>query len=128
MTGPRRTALLLSAWTLFVWLTRVRNALGDDDLSTAGKAGALVLSASFVVLAGLVVEAVVRGQDRRRALVALLALWTVVVWPVRVVQIATADHGVGFVVVHVALGVVSVALSVVAVRAQGGFSGARANR
>jgi hypothetical protein len=128
MTGPRRTALLLAAWTLFVWLTRVRNAVGDDDLGTASKAGSLVLSASFVVLACLVLEAVGRGQDRRRPLVALLALWTVVVWPVRAVQIASGEHGAGFVVVHVALGVVSVALAVVAVRAQGGFSGSKANK
>ena len=127
MNGPRRTALLLVAWTLFVWLTRVRNALGDDDLSTAGKAGALVLSASFVVLAGLVLDATVRHGDRRAALVALLGLWTVVVWPVRVVQIAAANHGAGFVVVHVALGVLSIALAAVAVRAQGGFSAARSN-
>jgi hypothetical protein len=125
--GPRRTALLLAAWTLFVWITRARNALGDDDLSTAGQAGALALSASFVVLAGLVLDATVRHGERRAALVALLALWTVVVWPVRVVQIATADHGAGFVVVHVALGVISMALAVLAVRAQGGFSAARSN-
>lgn len=128
MTGPRRTALLLAAWTLFVWLTRVRNAVEDDDLSTAGKAGALALSASFVVLACLVLDATVRHGDRRGALVALLGLWTVVVWPVRTVQIATAGHGAAFVVVHVALGVVSVALAALAVRAHGGFPAASGNR
>lgn len=128
MTGPRRTASLLAAWTLFVWLTRARNAVGDDDLSTRGKVGALALSASFVALAGFVLHAVVRAQDRRRPLVALLALLTVVVWPVRAVQIAGASHGVGFVVVHVALGIVSVGLAVLAVRAHGGFSAVRDNR
>ncbi len=128
MNGPRRTAVLLAAWTLFVWLTRVRNAVGDDDLGNTGKAGALVLSASFVVLACLVLDATVRHGDRRGALVALLGLWTLVVWPVRVGQIATADHGAGFVVVHVALGVLSVAFAVLAVRAQGGFSAARGNK
>ena len=127
MNGPRRTAVALAVWTLFVWLTRVRNTLGDDDLSTSSTVISLLLAASFVVLAAVVLDSLRHG-DRRGARVALLALWTVLVWPVRAVQIATADHGAGFVVVHLALGAISIALAVVAVRANGGFSRARANR
>jgi hypothetical protein len=126
--GPRRTAIAFAAWTLFVWLTRVRNAVGDDDLSTAGKAGTLLLCASFAVLACLVLEAVVRSPDRRQPLVALLALWTTVVWVVRSVQIAADGRSAGFVAVHLALGVVSIVLGGIAVRAGSGFLSRRANR
>jgi hypothetical protein len=128
VNGPRRTALALSAWTLFVWVTRVRNALGDDELSNGGKAVTLVLCASFLGLALLVIDATVRRPDRRQPLVALLALWTTVVWIVRSAQIATDGHSAGFVAVHVGLGVISIALSVLAVRAGGGFSARRASR
>jgi hypothetical protein len=128
VTGPRRTALALAAWTLFVWLTRVRNAVGDDDLSTGGTAATLLLCASFFGLAVLVVHAALRRGDRRQALVALLGLWTTVVWVVRSAQIATDGHSVGFVAVHLGLGVISIALSVIAVRAGGGFSARRASR
>lgn len=125
MNGPRRTAATLAAWTLFVWLTRVRNTVGDDGSSTAGRAASLALAASFVVLAVFVLDSLRPGDRHRRARVALLALWTVLVWPVRSVQIATADHGAGFVAVHVALGAISIALAVIAVRANGGFSRTR---
>jgi hypothetical protein len=47
---------------------------------------------------------------------------TIVYWPVRVVQIAFADHDAAFVVVHAVLGVVSVALALWA------WSGAGARR
>ena len=44
--------------------------------------------------------------------VRVLAAVTAVYWPIRVVQIALADHDAAFVVVHTVLGVVSVALAV----------------
>lgn len=117
MRGPRRMALLLAAWTVFVWVTRIRNVVGDDDLSNVGRTQGLLLSGSFLALAAIAAAAVLAGHERRRAVVALLALWTVAVWVVRSAQIATSDHGVGFIVVHLVLGVVSVALAVLAVRA-----------
>jgi hypothetical protein len=126
--GPRRTAIAFAVWTLFVWLTRVRNAVGDDELSSAGKAGTLVLCATFVVLAVLVLESIVRRTDRRQPLVALLALWTTVVWVVRSVQIATDGRSAGFVAVHLGLGVVSIVLGAVAVRAGSGFLSRPDNR
>jgi hypothetical protein len=126
--GPRRTAVAFAAWTLFVWLTRVRNTVGDDDLSSAGKAATLVLCASFVVLACLVLESIFRRTDRRQPLVALLTLWTTVVWVVRSVQIATGGHSAGFVAVHITLGVISIVLGAVAVRAGSGFLSRRDSR
>ncbi|HEX7096126.1 MAG TPA: hypothetical protein VF183_09595 [Acidimicrobiales bacterium] len=112
----RTPALALAAWTVFVWATRIRNALGDDELSGAETAIALTTSVVFVALALAVLVAVVRSSHVRLA-VAVLAALSVVYWPVRVVQITLADHSVGFTVVHAALGVVSVVLSVWAWRA-----------
>ena len=101
--------VVLACWTLLVWGGRIRNAVSGDD-----GAGAMVLAATFVALA--VVTLAVRGRDRRPALA--LAGWTVAVWVVRAVDIALlSDHDTAFVVVHVALAVVSVTLAVLAGRA-----------
>jgi hypothetical protein len=47
----------------------------------------------------------------RGGAVRALAGVTMVYWPIRVVQIATNDHGAAFVVVHAVLGVISVGLA-----------------
>jgi hypothetical protein len=47
----RRAATVLlaaAAWTLFVWLTRISNILGDDDRSTAFKVVHVALAAVSV--------------------------------------------------------------------------------
>ena len=109
-------ALVFVAWTLLVWGTRIDNVLGDTDLGAAGRAGRLALAGSFVALA--VVAAVGLWRSRRAPtgwlapVLRLLALWTVGVWLVRVVQIAVGGHEAAFVAVHIALAVVSVALAV----------------
>ncbi len=109
-------AVGLAVWTLFVWLTRVRNVMGDDDLGVADQILGMALSGSFIVLAVYVLQAVTRRRERLGTAVLLLAGWTTVVWIVRGVAIATGNHSVGFVVVHLALGVISIALAFVAVR------------
>ena len=113
---PRPIALL-AGWTLFVWLTRVRNVVGDDDLGTGERLAGLALSASSLALAVVVLVALVARPAWLGPAVRTLAAWTVVVWIVRGASIALGDHPAGFVVVHLALGVVSVGLAVAAVRA-----------
>ena len=120
---------LFVGWTLFVWVGRIRNAMTDPDLADGGRTGPLLLALSFVVpavvvgvLAFLARPSVATGdpapRSRLRAGVQALAAWTTGVWIVRVVDIAFGgDHPVGFVVVHTVLGVVSVALAALAVRA-----------
>jgi len=101
-------ALALAGWTAFVWLTRIRNAAADGD-----SLWPYLLSVSFLVLAVGVLATL--GRDRRWILG--LAAWTVVVWAVRLVDIVIlSDHGAGFIVVHAAIGLVSVGLAVVAGR------------
>jgi hypothetical protein len=127
---PRSTALLLAGWTAFVWVTRIGNIVGDDELSTADKAGGAALAISFGVLAVLVAWAALRRRQLLGRLVLALTIWTVAVWAVRVVGMTGDDHSVGFVVAHVALAVISIALCVVALREllgdRDGFFGRRA--
>ena len=106
-----RPVVALSLWTLFVWTTRIRNVLGDDELGAAGRAAGLALSGSFVVLA-VVSLAAVRGRSRLLGPAArALAAWTVGVWLVRGTGIALGDHRASFVVVHLVLALVSIALA-----------------
>jgi hypothetical protein len=108
--------LALCAWTLLVWTTRIGNIWGDDDLSTGEKWGRTGLAMSFTVLALAVAFAVLRRQPWRGLAVKVLAGWTIGVWITRSFGIATGDHDAAFVTVHLVLAVVSIALSVLAVR------------
>lgn len=123
MTPDRlRPALALAAFTLFVWTTRIRNIWTDDSLTTAGQLGRTALSLTFTAFAVAVVWLWWHG--RRTGAVAAIAgpivrgfaAWTIGVWAVRAVQIASADHGAAFVAVHTALAVGSTVLAVWAVR------------
>lgn len=109
----------LAAWSLLVWTTRIRNIWGDGSLSTGDKVGSTALALSFTVLAVAALVTVVRAGTGRRATTLatdLLAAWTIAVWAVREPAILLHDHEVAFVVVHVLLAVVSVALAVLAAR------------
>lgn len=112
-----RYAVALVAWTFVVWTTRIANIWRDDALDTGEQVGRTLLAASFTVLALAVVAALWRGsQLARQVAVGALAAWSTAVWVVRDIRIATADHDAGFIAVHVVLGVVSIALSVLAWR------------
>ena len=123
---------LLVGWTLFVWIGRVRNAWNDPALDSGGRTGALVLALSFLLPALVVGVLAVLARPSRgdagtaarswlRAGVLLLAAWTTVVWIVKVADIALGgDHPAGFVAVHTVLGIVSIVLAGLAVRAAGG--------
>jgi hypothetical protein len=127
MWTTHKPALLLAAWTLLVWTTRIGNILGDDGLDSGEKAGRTALALSFTALAVLVVWAVLARSARRRLAVLALAGWSLGVWVVRAVGIVGGDHSAGFIAVHVVLAAVSIALSWLAVRTTGGDrSGSRA--
>lgn len=116
----RRPALVLAAWTLFVWGQRVVNIVGDDELSGAGRSARLALAGLLLGLGVLAGVQVLRPGASRRAVagsVRALAAVTVVVWAWRAVDIALGDWSVGFVVVHLVLAGVSIGLSVWAWRA-----------
>jgi hypothetical protein len=108
----RPAALALVGWTLFVWTTRIFNVWGDADLDIGEKVGRTGLALSFTLLALAVLAALWRGSRRTGLLaVGALAGWTVAVWVVRDIRIVAADHDLGFTVVHLVLGVVSIVLA-----------------
>ena len=116
---------MLLAWTLIVWVGRVRNALSDPELTGSERLGPLLLAASFVVPA-LVLAVVLFVSTRRssdggavlRSGVLALAAWTCGVWLFRIADIALGgDWSIGFVIVHAVLAIVSAVLAVLAARA-----------
>ncbi len=64
----RTEALILrtaAAWTIFIWVTRIRNILGDDTRSTGFKAVHSVLALVSVAFAIAILG--VASRNRRRA-------------------------------------------------------------
>lgn len=116
-TIRRPATVALVAWTVLVWTTRISNIWGDDALSSGQKWGRTALALSFTVLALAVAVALWQRSTWLRPAVGALAAWTLGVWVVRAVGIATGDHSAAFVAVHLVLAVVSIALSALAVRA-----------
>ena len=114
----RPAALALVAWSFLVWTTRLRNIWSDEDLTAGEQWGRTLLALSFTILAAAAAWAAVRRARWERAAVLALAGWTVAVWVVRAVGIATADHDGAFIAVHLVLAVVSIALAALAVREQ----------
>ena len=125
-TGRRSLAVVLPvgaflAWTLFVWIGRIRNATSDPDLSGSDRVLPLVLSAAFlvgaVVVAALLYRDHVAGTASSAAALRLgvrvVGALTIAFWLVRAVQIAINNpDDLPFVVVHVVLAVVSIGLAV----------------
>lgn len=105
------------AFTVFVWVQRLVNlARSDESVVTVSVTLSVVLLVLAVATAlGLVVVAA-RGWTTPPPLVAMVwrvaAGVTVAVWIVRAVQITLAWRSLGFVVVHVVLAAVSIALAV----------------
>ena len=116
---------------MVVWGTRIDNVLGDDGLTDTDKVLRLALSASFLAF-GVVAVWVWRqlGQSGRVGAaegggpagtrwIRVGAAWTLVVWVVRGADIALSGHSGAFVVIHLVLAAVSVALAGQAVRVVG---------
>lgn len=112
-----RAAIALAGWSLFVWTTRIGNIWGDDALTDGEKWGRTALALTFTVLALAVGHGVWHRTGWRDHAVQALAAWTVAVWLVRSVGIATGDHEAAFIAVHLVLAVASIALAALAWRA-----------
>ncbi len=114
MRGVSRLLWALVAWTAVVWVGRINNLLGDDQLTSSGRAWRLFLAAVFLGFAALSVAVL---TDRWRKLgstrfVAVFCIWTVTFWAVRGTGILFGDYGASFKAVHAVLAVVSIGLAV----------------
>jgi len=115
--------LIFVVWTLYVWLNRISNAMGNTSLSSSGKAFSVVLSLSVVTLAlaaGVVaVRGWTRGWSRSEVLVLKVAAgWAGGLWLVLVPKILVDGRPTGFdgnltafKAVHVVLGLISIGLA-----------------
>lgn len=108
MRTPRFPVLVLVGWTLFLWVSRLRNVFADDDLSTSGVVWRVLVVVVFVAFAGAVIAALRSGRPPLRQAVQALALWTVLFWLVRGTAILIDDHEASFKVVHGVLMAVSI--------------------
>ena len=114
MTGERLAVPLLAGWTVFLWLSRIRNVLADDDLSTVEQMWRMVVAVGFIALGGYALWAWIRRRDRPRRLavsLGILCVWTVAFWIVRGGGIILDDHTLGFTLIHTALMIVSIGLA-----------------
>ncbi len=102
---------LLIGWTLFVWTSRTRNVVGNDQLSVWATTWRLGVVVVFVSLAGLALVGRLRGWLWLPRLVAVLVWWTVGYWLIRGTGIIIDDHETGFVIVHTVLMAVSIGLA-----------------
>jgi len=102
---------LLVAWTLFVWGTRIRNIINDDELAGFDRVWRTGLATGLTLLA-LAAAAALISRRGVRPTVGALAGATVIAWVVRGVSIAFADHSAAFIAIHLVLAAVSIGLAV----------------
>lgn len=99
---PALPLLTLIGWTFFVWVSRLRNVFGNDELSGWGTSWRIGVVVVFVALASLAVNGL---------LVGLFVGWTIAYWIVRGGGILVEDHSAGFKAIHTVLMVVSIGLA-----------------
>lgn len=106
---------VLVVWTVAVWVSRVRNVLANDDLTSGGRALRVVVVIIFVSLAlGAVVS---RLRQRWPHMLTVFLMWTIGYWLVRGIGILVdGGYSLGFKAVHTVLMVVSLSLSVLTAR------------
>ena len=110
-----RLLAVLIAWTIVVWVGRVRNILADDSLTSVDRSWRLVVAGIFLGFAGISI-AVMAGWLKQHPvgstrLVAIFCLWTAAFWAVRWFGMVFGDHDARFKLVHSALALVSVVLA-----------------
>lgn len=131
---------LLVVWTVFLWISRIRNVLGNEDLDSSGRDWRLGVVAVFLILAAWAASSLMPGPRVKRVLpdipdahenaiadlvakkahssprsaVSVLAIWTLGFWAVRWGGILMGDYNAAFQIIHAILAVVSLALATIA--------------
>ncbi len=111
--------VVLTAWTLFVWVGRLRNIAAADDLTGWSLAGRLGTALLFTI-AGLAMTAALAWYATTRHPFSLpvvtwlarpLAVVGSIFWLIRGTMIALGDYDAAFIAVHTMLAAVTVGLS-----------------
>lgn len=109
---PSFAIAALAAWTLFLWTTRIRNIVSDNELAGWAKTWRLGVSVTFVGVALVLVsllfsrskDATLRRPDLTAALASALAIFGIGWWAIRLTQVLFDDHTAAFKIVHSVLG------------------------
>lgn len=109
-------------WTVFVWGNRISNAWTSDTESFSAKVASTGIAVVFIAFALVAAWIIFRAWKATLkawmvGLLCVFAAWTVGVWVVRTTTMLFAEHAVGFKVVHLVLGLVSIGLALAVVRA-----------
>ncbi len=113
----------LGLWTLLVWVGRIRNVVGADDIGGFGKLWRLVVAVGFVVVGAAVTIGVLSSVKKatKPAAVGSLVVGLAVVgsgwWLIRGGQILIGDWDTSFKVVHTLLATATFGFSAMAWRA-----------
>lgn len=113
---------VFALWTLLVWGNRIYLIVAQDGGDGVDLARAIAFVA--VGLAVAVTVAVPLAPERAHRVVTVAAGASIALWATRIVTIPLNDHPVGFVVVHLVLAAISIALAVWAVRSSRASLGA----
>lgn len=111
--GARLPLLLLAVWTVAIWLTRIVNVAQADDLGVWATLWRLLVAIVFVELGVITFLWTLTGKPGpklgARSFV-MLALASVVWWPVRTLQLlADSTQDTAFKLVHSALALATIA-------------------
>ena len=100
---------VLIGWTVFLWVSRTRNVINNDELTTSGRTIRIAIAVLFIVLAAATAVAV---RKRKPQMIVGFLTWTVGYWLIRGVGILIdGDYSVSFRAIHTVLMVVSLTLS-----------------
>lgn len=109
-------------WTLVVWVSRIRNIFGDEDLGAFDRTWRTGVAVVFIAFGVATAVALWRHRSgdfpasTARLLVAFVG-WTVTFWVVRGTGILVdPNHDAGFKAVHTVLAVVSIGFAALALR------------
>ena len=111
MTRWPRPLWALVGWSWFLWISRLRNVLSDEDHDTwdvTWRIGVVVL---FVGLALLAFLGERRQASWRGSALSVLVWWTVGFWIIRGGGIILDDHDVAFTAIHTVLMAISIGLA-----------------
>lgn len=117
-----RWVWVLIGWTAFLWLSRLRNVLANNELTSAGRAVRVGVVVIFVALAAMATVAV-RTDRNRIAVLRTFLVWTVGYWLIRGFGILIdGDYSAGFKAVHTVLMVVTLTLAAMSARQEAGVA------
>ncbi len=106
-----RPLWVLVGWSWFLWISRLRNVVSNDDLDSWGVSWRIGVVLAFVSLATVAFVSERGDRSWKGRPLDVLIWWTVGYWLVRGGGILLDDHDAGFKAVHTVLMAISIGLA-----------------